>query len=352
VTPRGLVFVSRRFWPLCGGPQTALGSLGAELAARGHRVTLLTARWQDDWPAEIDYHGVRVVRLPRPAVRLGRVWGGVRYLRAISRWLADHRGRIDLVYVSMLKHEACAAVAAGERLGFPVVLRAEGAGYPRDRIRYVPNGVRPAAKASDVTRTAIRRSLTESDPRWAVPTDSRVAVFCGQLVESKGLRRLLEAWPAVVAAHGKARLWLVGDGPQRAELEKQIVEMKLNETAVLTGAFDLVRDFLLAADAFVLSSLEEGTSLALLEAMSHAMPVVATNVPGNQALIDHEVHGLLVPPEDPASLAAAIQRLWSEPDLAERLGAAAAVRVKEEFSLAEMVKRHVEVFEALLEHPA
>lgn len=387
MTSRRLVFVVRQFWPFCGGPQTALSNLGAELIGRGHRVTVLTARWQADWPAEIDYHGIRVIRLPHPA---GRLTGKIKFLRNLLRWLAAQRSQFDLAYVSALRHEACTAVAAGQQAGFPIVLRAEGAGfsgdchwqldalfgrrikrrcfqaeacvapspaiereliaagYPRERIHGIPNGVKPAAKATAAARIGIRRTLTESDPRWAAPGESPVAVFCGQLLAAKGLQHLLEAWRTIVAKRSDARLWIVGDGPERPRLERLISDLGLTGRAALTGAIDQVKDFLLAADLFVLPSLEEGTSLALLEAMSHALPIVASDVPGNRAVVRHEVEGLLVPSQDPASLAAAIQRIWGEPDLADRLGAAAAIRVRSDFSLATMANRHEALFENVL----
>lgn len=387
MTSRRLVFVVRRFWPFCGGPQTALSNLGAELIGRGHRVTVLTARWQADWPAEIDYHGIRVVRLSHPA---GRLRGKIKYLRSLSRWLSAQRGQFDLAYVSALRHEACTAVAAGQKNGFPIVLRAEGAGfsgdchwqldalfgrrikrrcfqaeacvapspaiereliaagYPRERIHSIPSGVKMAAKATPVARIGIRRALTESDPRWAASAESQVAVFCGQLLAAKGLQHLLEAWRMIAANRSNARLWIVGDGPERPLLERRISDLGLTGRAALTGAIDQVKDFLLAADVFVLPSVEEGTSLALLEAMSHALPIVASDVPGNQAVVRHEIEGLLVPSQDPASLAAAIQRIWNEPALADRLGAAAATRVRSDFSLTTMTDRHEELFETIL----
>ena len=114
-----LVLVTRRFWPLVGGAETVMANLAAELAARGVGVTLLTARWQNDWPAELTYRGEPVVRVPNPALR---GWGTWRYMKAIDRWLRENRDSYDLVYVSMLKHDAYAALGAVAGSG-PVVLR-------------------------------------------------------------------------------------------------------------------------------------------------------------------------------------------------------------------------------------
>jgi glycosyltransferase involved in cell wall biosynthesis len=117
---------------------------------------------------------------------------------------------------------------------------------------------------------------------------------------------------------------------------------------VLAGVFDNVDELLTAADLFVLPSLEEGMSLAMLEAMAVGLPVVATDIPGNQGLVTHRKHGLLVPTQDAASLSAAIEQLLDDRQLAARLADAARGHVQEHFSLAGMVDRHLELFEDLV----
>jgi hypothetical protein len=94
-----LVLVSRRFWPLVGGAERAVASLGVELVRRGAQVTILTARWEPAWPAEVTFSGIRVIRLPQPARRM---WGTLRYIQALGQWIARHRGQYELVCVSML----------------------------------------------------------------------------------------------------------------------------------------------------------------------------------------------------------------------------------------------------------
>jgi hypothetical protein len=124
VTPLRLAIVARRFWPLVGGPEKVLANLAVELASRGCQVTVVAARWQANWPGEIHIDGVPVVRLRHTAER---GWGNVRYVRRLARWLHANREQYDVVYVSQLKHEACAAVrAVGRRT--PVVPRAERPG--------------------------------------------------------------------------------------------------------------------------------------------------------------------------------------------------------------------------------
>ena len=107
--PRAVI-VTRRFWPLVGGPESALAGLVVALAARGCPATVLTARWQPTWPDEIRFHGVPVIRLRYTA---GRGWGNVRYMQRVAGWLRAEQRHFDVVCVSQLKHEAYAAMRGG-----------------------------------------------------------------------------------------------------------------------------------------------------------------------------------------------------------------------------------------------
>ena len=382
-----VVLITRRFWPLVGGAEMIMGRLAAELHRRGLSTVLLTAHWQPDWPREIEHHGVRVIRLANPS---RRIWGTARYMRALAGWLRSHRDSFDLVYVSMLKHDAYAAVGEGRRGRFPVVLRAEGAGlsgdchwqldarcglrikrrclsadafvapspaiereliaagYPRSRIHYLPNGVTiPPPRDADA-RLEARAALAEIDPALWLDADALLAVYTGRLHDMKGLEHLIAAWPEVLRRRPKARLWLVGEGSFRQQLAELIGNLGLSGRVLLTGAFDDVEDFLVAADAFVLPSLEEGMSLALLEAMARGLPVVATRIPANEVLVADGRNGRLVPARDPAAIASALLALWDNPEEAARWGQEARRRVSDEFSLDRMADEHLKLFERLL----
>jgi L-malate glycosyltransferase len=101
-------------------------------------------------------------------------------------------------------------------------------------------------------------------------------------------------------------------------------------------------------DVFVLSSVWEGMSNGLLEAMAAGRPVVATRVGGNPEVIVDGESGLLVPPRDPQALADAVLRLLRDPELARRMGAAASRRVEAEFTLPRMVHRLECLYDELL----
>ncbi len=381
-----LVLVTRRFWPLVGGAERIMADLAAGLRARGCTVTLLTARWEESWPARIELYRVPVVRLPQPR---RRVWGTARYMLALRQWLRRQRGRYDLVYVSMLKHDACAALWAAPH-GVPVVLRAEGsgptgdvawqqtanlgrllrhkcraaaalvapsrqiadelcaAGYPAALVRQIPNGARiPDAPSAERRRTT-RDALSLAHTALYVPPGSPLVVYAGRLHPGKGLDELLSAWTKVLARWPDGRLWLVGEGPHRAALVAEIERLGLSATVVLAGVFQQIDDLLAAADLFVLPSHQEGMSLALLEAMAAGVPIVATDIPGNRELIAPGRQGLLVPPRRVEPLAAAMLRILDDPRAAEDLGEAARERAIHHFSLDRCVDEHLNLFRELL----
>lgn len=378
-----LVFITRRFWPLVGGAEMAMSNLASAMQAAGHQVTILTASWNPDWPREISHRGVRVVRIPQPNRRVLGTW---RYLRGVSEWLKQNRDRFELVYVSMLKHDAYTAVGAGRDGKFPVVLRAEGGGatgdmawqahdrfgswiarrcrlatavvapspaiqreliearYVQDRVHYIPNGVAEFPARTPQRRGEARESIGTAHAVLSLGRDTTLAVYTGRLSEEKGLSDLIEAWAAVLRRRTNLRLWLVGEGPLRDTLAEQIERLRIRGRCVLVGAFDSVEELLAAADLFVLPSHEEGMSLALLEAMAAGLPIVACDIPGNRALIENGISGLLVPPGQPIALAAMIELLLDDPDRAEAFGTAARQTALRQFSLDETVCQHEALF--------
>ena len=233
----------------------------------------------------------------------------------------------------------CRRAAAIIAPGRPIHAELLAAGYSPTRLCCLPNGVQIGPPRSAAARAAARAALAEAQPFLAIPRDYPLAVYTGRLHPRKGLHDLLMAWRLVGATRPEARLWLVGDGPQRPALQSQIAALGLLGRVVLAGAFDAVDELLAAADLFVFPSLEEGTSLSLLEAMAAGLPIAACDIPPNRDVACDGQQALLTPPGQPDALAGAIRRLLDEPELAARLGEAARERAAAEFSLARWSKR-------------
>src|ERR1017187_4485278 len=408
--PIKLALVTRRYPPLIGGAEKVLSYLAWALAAEGAEVTVITSRMpgskfadRAEAPVEPIKNGaatgqvapgrLSVVRLATSRLRF---WGTWSYMRNLRRWFQQNS--VDLAYVSMLKHDAYVVVGAGERLGFPVVLRPEGAGATGDlawqswgnfgrsiglacrranafvsisnsieqelqkawhsgtmrpsgsvqisrqtpetpRIVLIPNGV------------PVPESSWQSRPGWqAAPR----AVFVGRLAPEKGLDTLIAAWPMVRFRFPEAQLILIGEGPERAALVGQARRLGLTlgpgQAVELPGSLADSSHSLRRADLFVLPSREEGMSIALLEAMALGIPLIASSIPGNQRLVNDVEHGRLVPPDDPDSLAHAILEQWDDHARAIQMGRAARSRVDREFSIQAVARQHLALFHDLVKH--
>jgi glycosyltransferase involved in cell wall biosynthesis len=144
------------------------------------------------------------------------------------------------------------------------------------------------------------------------------------------------------------RLDVVGDGPSRQDLEALRSSLGLGGRVTFHGYHADVRPFLAAADVFLLSSVSEGISIALLEAMASGLPAIATDVGGNREVILEGQAGHLTPVGSAEALADAIVRIESDPDGRERMGQASRQRVEQEFSLQRVVARYEELYRRCL----
>jgi glycosyltransferase involved in cell wall biosynthesis len=157
-----------------------------------------------------------------------------------------------------------------------------------------------------------------------------VVGFLGSLNASKGVDTLIAASAQLAHKH-PVRLVVAGDGPLRAELDRE-ASLSGVPIAVLgrLPAADVPR-FLAAVDVLAVPSYDEGLPRVVLEAMAMGIPVVASSVGGIPEAIEHEKTGLLIPPSNPTALAKALARVLDDPALASRLGAAGRERVLAEF---------------------
>jgi glycosyltransferase involved in cell wall biosynthesis len=173
------------------------------------------------------------------------------------------------------------------------------------------------------------------------PGPARI-VSVGRLTAPKDTLALVHALARL--PDGAFEAVIVGEGPDYPAAEEEIRRLGLERAVELAGRRDDVPDLLAGADLFVLSSRSEGLPLSILEAMAAGLPVVASSVGGvPEAVVDGET-GLLVPPGDPSSLAAALEQLLGDAELRRRLGQAGRSRVQESFDLASFRRAHVDLY--------
>lgn len=216
------------------------------------------------------------------------------------------------------------------RLADRVVVLSEGNHYgylyrgwaPEENLVRIPNAVEEAVPGyGDDLRAR---------ERWP---ETRVhAVFAGRLDDQKRVDWLLEAWSVATRRAGAAaRLWIVGDGRERAALERQCERLQL--PAIFVGSRPDAREWIAASDFVVMSSLYEGHALVPLEAMAHGKPVAAFATDGVTDSVISEETGLLAPLGDVDALGEAMARLIDDGALREKLGGAGRVRAREVFPI-------------------
>jgi glycosyltransferase involved in cell wall biosynthesis len=204
------------------------------------------------------------------------------------------------------------------------------------RYRVLPNGIDLDAfvPPSPGDRAAARKSLGLGE--------EPMAISVGRLHRQKNQGALLDAWPSVRAIVPEARLVLLGDGPDREELERRAVE-----GVALAGQTRDVRTWLAAADVVAQPSRWEGLSLSLLEALAAARSVVVTDVPGMREVVVDGV-GAVVAPDDTDALAGAVAARLGDVARADTEGAAGRARVEAHYDRREQFDGIAALYEELL----
>jgi glycosyltransferase involved in cell wall biosynthesis len=212
---------------------------------------------------------------------------------------------------------------------------------PAARILTIPNGVQHLPPGSVTLREELQ--LGDAD---------RLLVSVGNLYPVKGHSHLIDALALLAAKHPTVHLAIGGRGELHDALLARAREHHFERRLHLLGLRADVPAILAAADIFVLPSLSEGLPLALLEAMFAGCPIVASDVGEVRAALAQGTAGVVVEPGNPGALAAALDRLLSNPQEAGSLGARAAAQARAEYDLSRMVHRYVGVYEAALARPA
>ena len=177
----------------------------------------------------------------------------------------------------------------------------------------------------------------------------------GRMVDLKDHVTLVDAFLRLIAsphpAHQRLRLLIVGDGPARAECLDMLTRAGASHRAWLPGERGDIAQLMRSMDLFVLPSLAEGSSNTILEAMATGLPVVATAVGGNTELVRPGFTGILVPPQSPDLLAAAIADYCRIPEMGARHGMRARSQVISQHSLPAMAQGYMAVYDSLTQPP-
>ena len=172
----------------------------------------------------------------------------------------------------------------------------------------------------------------------------------GRLHEQKGYDVLLKAFQTILKSHPDAFLVILGDGPLFGVLNKQAMALGIQESVIFLGSRGDVAEVLKTFDVFVSSSRWEGLPGVVLESMAAGIPVVATDIPGTNEIIENKINGLLVKPGNSEKLAEGILVLLSDREVREKYAAAAITKLSE-YDVQNIAKAYENVYRGILEKP-
>jgi glycosyltransferase involved in cell wall biosynthesis len=163
--------------------------------------------------------------------------------------------------------------------------------------------------------------------------------FCGRLSPEKGVTGLLEAAATLREEGFPIKVMIIGDGPERSVVENVTNAMGLKETVIMAGFREDARELMALFDVFVLPSLTEGTPMALLEAMSIGLPVVASAVGEIPALIRSGENGILISPGEADQIVYAVRSIMENSEFRDNLSTAALETIRSRFGLEKWVQK-------------
>ena len=371
-----VVMLSHGYYPRIGGVERQLAAVVPLLQVRGVEPTILTRHLPGTQRFEM-VGGVPVYRLPVP---------GPKPIASLTFTLAAlpliKRLNPDLIHAHELISPATTAIAARKLFGIPIVATVHGSGLSSDVLRLkrrfvgktrlkvlcrevaafcvisavidgelaaegvpvqkrvsIPNGVDTERFAP---LTPAQKKVLRS--RLDLPMDVRIVIFVGRLVPEKRVDLLTGIWSSVRETVPGARLLIVGSGPEEVELKQ-----RADDGILFLGSQADVTPYLQVADLFVLPSVAEGLSLALLEALACGLPVIATSVGGNPEVIRHMETGWLTPPNDPLALTEAIVTLLEDEELKSKLRENARAHAVQDYSLVKMADRLIDLYRQVLD---
>jgi len=213
-------------------------------------------------------------------------------------------------------------------------------GVPESNLHLIDNAIDLEQYDRKLTTAEAKQKLNWPDERWHLGA-------VGRLAPEKGFDYLIRAVAALSDAGVDVGLSILGDGPQKQELETLVSDLNLSERVRLVGHVTNPKPYYEAMDTYVLSSLREGLPNVLLEAMAFGVPIVATAVAGIPRLIDGLNNGLLVTPCDPNSIATAVQKLMGDQDQKIRMGKAGRSTIENKFCFQKRMHHVSLVYERL-----
>lgn len=370
-----MVFVPQYPYPVLGGLERQSHELSKALASLGIELQVLSGKIVPEQPDSEEVEGISVTRMRwfkwkslrfalTPFYLLLNLWRQRGNYDVIHQHQHSWIGLYLILVARFLKKPVLTKLPNVGELGIPgirkkslgwlrlVLLRRSSAivamseisvqelieiGYPRNRILTVPNGI--------VHSSGRDQAVDDLSSDTAV---CRV-VFAGRMVDQKCVDVLLKAWSKVqLELKGHARLELWGGGPLEGELKRMCKSLEIEDSVVFAGHLQDVATRLRAVDVFVLPSMVEGNSNAVLEAMEAGLPIVATPVGGTPMQVGPEGARFLFPVGEHQALSENLLRLIQDPGLRRTSGQAMSERIGEYFDLQKVASSYIRAYRELV----
>jgi glycosyltransferase involved in cell wall biosynthesis len=374
--PVRVCYVVSYFHPFASGAERQALAQGAELARRGHTVHVITRAVRGYPIVDEEHQGIFIHRWIKTA-NAGPLFG-LSFVAGVMSALRRLSAEIDVIHTHQGLWEAVATgLARSLRVTKPTLVQPASAGYYGEADELKRTRAAPLLRRAILANTGFAAISAEIDCQWralgvAPARIVRMAsgvnacefcsgpskveagllprprvIFTGRLHPQKNLPLLLEAW-VDVARRTNANLILVGPGNDRQRLIELAGSLGIAERVMFVGAVDSPADYLRAADIFVLPSVAEGMSNSLLEAMATALPCVVSGIGGNTDLIADGRTGRLVIQPTAEAWSNTLIELLENPSEARLLGSAARKRIDQEFALAVVVERYLELYRRMI----
>jgi glycosyltransferase involved in cell wall biosynthesis len=284
-------------------------------------------------------HLLRADLLAGLAARWAGVPAIISTVYALGEYRREKRRRTDPLLDAVCAVLPTHAVAVADAIKRDCLKRLKMRG---ENITVIHTGIDPPPPVDPGRIDALRA-------RWGLFPRHRLVLTLARLSYEKGVDVLVEAARLVRRTHPDVRFAVLGEGPDRPALEDRIRSANLDSVVRLAGFEADVWPAIWAAEVVCLPSKSEGMPNVLLEAMAAGKPIVASCVGGVPEAVESEINGLLVEPDEPASLAGAILRLVDDASLAQRLGKVARETAEARFSAKESVAAYARLYRRLLE---
>jgi len=415
-----ILMVIAVFHPYIGGSENQAKKLALELIDKNLEVTVVSGRWSNALRRKENHEGLKIIR----NLTNFKFWGNKQedqevdffkpdlflykkrfksirvflrkiftrtsiYIYQISLFLflLRYRKNYDIIHVHQVLFPAFISVICAKILKKPIITKVGSSGFNSDinqikkfpegrlQLRFILNNIDSLICTTSKMKEEFIKEGIDKDKIVLLPNGVRIPdfkrsydkctslVYLGRFTETKNIKTLIQAFSRVTLnIDRKLMLVLIGDGPERNNINNLIRKLNLEEYILLPGLVKDPSNFLRDSDLFVFPSLIEGLSNSLIEAMSYKLPCIVTNIPGNVEAIGRRgmsyniksgnflttEYGVLFNPKDIEGLCNALLFMINNKIIRKEIGQSAYQKVNSEYNIKLIAEKYRELYLTLI----